>query len=166
MIGRIHGFHSCNFGRIQNNWIYFFSIIHRKLSIIYEGSSTCKENSIETKQIQIHEHLRHSVHAFHLYIQLIINCFFCIFPMMAEWLSGLRRGIERENVSVRRGREFKSPLRNWQSWFLRSISWCLVTKDMCQLTNLCFGIPTFSLSLQTVQKVLYWSFINTYNSLE
>ena len=28
---------------------------------------------------------------------------------MAEWLSGLRHGIEREKVSVRRRREFKSP---------------------------------------------------------
>ena len=40
------------------------------------------------------------------------------------------------------------------------------TKDMCQFIKLCFGVPTFRLSLQIVWKVLYQAFTTANNGLK
>ena len=85
---------------------------------------------------------------------------------MSEWRSGLRRWSERRNVNVSWGRVFKSPLGNWWSWYISPKSLFLSTKDMCQFTKLCFGVPTFCLSLQIVWKILYQASTTANNGLK
>ena len=47
------------------------------------------------------------------------------------------------------------PLGELMKLVYQSKSLFLSTKDMCQFTKLCFGVPTFRFSLQIVWKILY-----------